>query len=224
MHLNQAGPEPNGNKLILEQNKNWPTMLVVYEPGFHDMITELLILFCDSVYIRAIKAGSQSEALSQLSLTRVNLFFVAGCGSTPIDPATGHTEKKAGEMARFDGLAVGKAIVKAYPKLPGVFCSGYRLNGYVMAQIHRHGMTFLPKPFEIAQLHDLLLFLLWRDGKAARQVCRFLSRAPVKIANGDLAGARRDFTEASKLVQRYRQERSTSAAKAGERSGMLMVC
>ena len=225
MHLNQAGfgPEPNGSKLIREQNNNWPTMLVVYEPGFHDMIAELLMVFCDSVCIRVIKTGSQSEALSLLASTRVNLFFVAGRGSTSIDPATGYAKKKAGEVVKFDGLAAGKAIANAHPKLPGVFCSGYCLRGRVMAQIYRHGMAFLPKPFDVAQLHDLLLLLLWRDGKPARQVCRFLSRGLVKLAKGDSAGARRDFTEAKKLIQQHKLERSTSAVKSGEQSGVVLA-
>ena len=182
------------------QNKHWPTMLIVHEPGFHDLVNDLLAATFRSLRIRVLHAGSQADALSLLGLTRVDLFLVAGCGSGPVNPRTAHVVEAAGEPVKFDGLEVGKAIKRAFPTLPGIFCSGYPFGENIQAQIDRHGMAFLPKPFTASQLCELLLLLLWRDGKTADNADHFISCAKMKKLTGDLAGASRDLDQALELA------------------------
>ena len=90
--------EDRPHQLSSSENLNWPAMLAVYEPGFHDVIPELLVEVLRPFRIRVVNAGSQAEVLSLLATRQVGLFFVAGCGGGPINPTTAHLVKEAGGL------------------------------------------------------------------------------------------------------------------------------
>jgi lipoprotein NlpI len=85
------------------------------------------------------------------------------------------------------------------PRLQGVFTSGYPLSEPVLAEIDRHGMAFLPKPFQINEFLEMVSLLLWQGGNRATTADHFFSSGRMKQCLGDWPGARHDLDQAIAL-------------------------
>jgi DNA-binding NtrC family response regulator len=181
------------------KGSNWPVMMVVYEAGYHRGMAQLLAVQLADFRIRTVGATSRHEVLLAISEHDLDFMVVAGCGEATIDEHTGHVIQTAGEPPRFDGLGLGKLAKKKLPRLPGIFASGYVLSEPVLADIDRHGLAFLAKPFAITQLLELVLLLLWYDERRISQPGHYFSRGCMKQRTGDLPGALRDLTKAIQL-------------------------
>ena len=192
----------------LQKNADWPTMLIVYQAGYHDCIPELLEVILQDFRIKVIKAGSESEVILAMSSAKFDLFLVAGCGSSQIAPGSGEVLASASSESKFDGLRLARLLKKALPRVPGIFASGYLFDESMLADLDRHGLAFLSKPFGPDELIELVLLLLWRGGESASNALHFFSCGLMKQVTGDLQGSLRDLDRAIDLDPRDAEARN----------------
>lgn len=203
----------------------WPVVLVIYQAGFHDEILPLFQAILQDIRVKTVSATNKAEVLKILKTQSIDLFMVAGCGNGSLNHRTGHVHQPHNGTAQFDGLGLGKLVRQKHPQLQGIFTSGYFLSEHILADIDRCGMAFLPKPFRLEEMLELVLMLLWNNGESACCPSHFFSCGRIKQAIGDSPRALQEFNKTIELnpgdAQAY-NHRSEIKFELGDFSGAAL--
>jgi DNA-binding NarL/FixJ family response regulator len=204
---------------------SWPQVLVIFQKGYHDDLVDLLEIIMTDFRLQMVSASTEGEVWQRLKADRVRLVMVAGWGTSPVNFSTGNLLPLAERPARgFDGLGLAKLVRKFFPRIPVIMTSGYCFSDRVLNQIDRLGFGFLPKPFTVEELAEIVLLLLWRGGSAARLPDEFFSSGRMNQLAGDSKSAARDFNRALTLRPadaEYLNYRSEARRSLGDAASAL---